>query len=50
MAFKIVPVYIGSLDSKSQKLYGELFKKYIEDKNSVFIISSDLTHWGSKSF
>ena len=48
MNFKIVPVYIGSLEQKSQKLYGEVFRKYVEDKNNFFIISSDLTHWGTK--
>lgn len=46
--FKLVPVYFGSLDSKKQLQYAEIFKKYIEDKNNFFIISSDLTHWGTK--
>lgn len=47
-SFKIIPVYVGTMDSKMHKLYGEVFRKYLEDKNSFFIISTDLTHWGAK--
>ena len=48
VSFKIIPIYVGSMDYKMNKSYGEIFKKYLEDKNSFFIISSYLTHWGAK--
>ena len=42
---KIVPICCGSINEAA---YGKLFKKYINDPKSKFIISSDFCHWGSR--
>eukprot|EP01060_Flectonema_neradi_P012369 TRINITY_DN191_c8_g1_i1.p1 TRINITY_DN191_c8_g1~~TRINITY_DN191_c8_g1_i1.p1 ORF type:complete len:315 (+),score=45.48 TRINITY_DN191_c8_g1_i1:46-945(+) len=44
-ATKIVPICCGSVNEAA---YGKLFKKYIDDPKSKFIISSDFCHWGSR--
>ncbi|CAK8677865.1 protein MEMO1-like [Clavelina lepadiformis] len=46
--FKIVPVLVGSLDRDSEREYGKIFSKYINDPRNLFIISSDFCHWGDR--
>lgn len=41
----IVPVLVGSIDAAQEKIYGGIFKKYLENKDNVFIVSSDFCHW-----
>lgn len=49
---KIVPILVGSLRehgrSESQESYGQLLSPYLEDSSSLFVISSDFCHWGSR--
>ena len=42
---KIIPIVVGQLDLKKIAKAAEIFKKY-SSKNSIFIISSDFTHYG----
>lgn len=44
--FKLVPVMVGNTSYKNEEYYAEIFKKYFEDENTIFIVSSDFCHWG----
>lgn len=46
--FRIIPVLVGSLSSEREQEYGEIFKRYLEDSSSLFVISSDFCHWGKR--
>ncbi|KAI9256001.1 memo-like protein-domain-containing protein [Sporodiniella umbellata] len=45
---KIVPVIVGHLSDRKKKAYGEVFAPYLEDPNTLFVISSDFCHWGKR--
>eukprot|EP00471_Norrisiella_sphaerica_P004710 CAMPEP_0184487486 /NCGR_PEP_ID=MMETSP0113_2-20130426/10142_1 /TAXON_ID=91329 /ORGANISM="Norrisiella sphaerica, Strain BC52" /LENGTH=299 /DNA_ID=CAMNT_0026869817 /DNA_START=13 /DNA_END=912 /DNA_ORIENTATION=+ len=47
-AFTLVPILVGSLSTKSEKMYGELLAPYLQDPANFFVISSDFCHWGSR--
>lgn len=43
---KIVPIIVGEVSpAKAEELGGKL-SKYFDDKDTVFVISSDFCHWG----
>lgn len=44
----LVPVLVGSTSSASEETYGQIFAPYLADPTSVFIVSSDFCHWGSR--
>ncbi|KAL9058101.1 MAG: hypothetical protein Q9162_001963 [Coniocarpon cinnabarinum] len=44
----IIPVLVGNTSEASEVEYGQIFSKYLADPTSVFIISSDFAHWGSR--
>ncbi|PWA02172.1 hypothetical protein BB558_001696 [Smittium angustum] len=44
----IVPVVVGNLDSNKERYYGELFAPYLDCPKTLFVISSDFCHWGSR--
>ena len=44
----MVPIMVGGLDTSAEKYYGELLAKYFDDENTVFCVSSDFCHWGSR--
>ena len=44
--FTIVPVLVGALKRDKEKLYGNIFSKYLMDPTNLFVISSDFCHWG----
>ncbi|EAR99554.4 AmmeMemoRadiSam system protein B (macronuclear) [Tetrahymena thermophila SB210] len=46
--FKLVPIMVGNLSYQREQEYGQLLSKYFDDDNTVFIISSDFCHWGSR--
>ncbi|XP_065882573.1 protein MEMO1-like [Dysidea avara] len=46
--FTIVPVLVGALKRDKEKLYGNIFSKYLMDPTNLFVISSDFCHWGSR--
>ena len=39
---------MGSTDHQSEKIYGQLFAKYLEREENLFVISSDFCHWGKR--
>ncbi|KAI9207081.1 putative dioxygenase [Polychytrium aggregatum] len=46
--FAVVPVLIGAIDSKKEAVYGKLLAPYLNEPNTLFIISSDFCHWGQR--
>ncbi|EAS01287.2 AmmeMemoRadiSam system protein B (macronuclear) [Tetrahymena thermophila SB210] len=45
---KLIPVMVGSIDSTQEEKYGKLFSKYINQEDTLFVISTDFCHWGQK--
>jgi AmmeMemoRadiSam system protein B len=45
--FTLIPIMVGSLNSKSQDYFGKIFSEYLKDDKTLFIISSDFCHWGN---
>lgn len=46
--FTIVPIMVGSLNGEREEAYGRIMAKYLLDPETVFVISSDFCHWGSR--
>ncbi|XP_077994147.1 protein MEMO1-like isoform X2 [Glandiceps talaboti] len=46
--FTIIPVLVGALNTDKEQQYGRIFAKYLADPSSLFVISSDFCHWGSR--
>jgi AmmeMemoRadiSam system protein B len=44
----IIPVLVGNTSSNVEKQFGALFAPYLADPTSLFIVSSDFAHWGSR--
>lgn len=44
----VVPILVGNLSYDSEKAYGELLSPYLQDKQNLFVISSDFCHWGRR--
>lgn len=44
----LVPILVGSISSEAEQRYGRLLAPYLADPSSVFVISSDFCHWGSR--
>eukprot|EP01017_Pseudomicrothorax_dubius_P010711 TRINITY_DN1385_c0_g2_i4.p1 TRINITY_DN1385_c0_g2~~TRINITY_DN1385_c0_g2_i4.p1 ORF type:complete len:255 (+),score=31.76 TRINITY_DN1385_c0_g2_i4:461-1225(+) len=45
---KVVPVIVGSLDPLTLERYTSIFGKHFESPENIFIISTDMCHWGSR--
>ncbi|KAJ1669393.1 hypothetical protein EV182_008784, partial [Spiromyces aspiralis] len=45
---KLVPILVGNLSYESEQAFGKLLAPYLQDPESIFIISSDFCHWGSR--
>lgn len=44
----LVPILVGATTPSAERAYGALLAPYLADPSSVFIISSDFCHWGSR--
>jgi len=44
----LIPILVGNTSEAAEKLYGEILAPYLADPTSVFVISSDFCHWGSR--
>lgn len=42
---KIIPIMVGSISERKERMYGELLAKYLVDPQTLFIVSSDFCHW-----
>ncbi|OQV23226.1 Protein MEMO1 [Hypsibius exemplaris] len=47
-SYALVPVLVGNINKNKEKEYGEIFRPYLEDPSSLFVISSDFCHWGKR--
>ncbi|GAA5862490.1 hypothetical protein JCM3774_002534 [Rhodotorula dairenensis] len=45
---KIVPILVGSISHSSEQAYGALLAPYLADPGTVFVVSSDFCHWGTR--
>ncbi|KAM0746799.1 UPF0103-domain-containing protein [Meredithblackwellia eburnea MCA 4105] len=45
---KLVPILVGSLTLALEQSYGQLLAPYLRDPQTLFIISSDFCHWGTR--
>eukprot|EP01108_Squamamoeba_japonica_P007942 TRINITY_DN6903_c0_g1_i1.p4 TRINITY_DN6903_c0_g1~~TRINITY_DN6903_c0_g1_i1.p4 ORF type:complete len:178 (-),score=87.72 TRINITY_DN6903_c0_g1_i1:39-572(-) len=45
---KIVPVLLGSMRADEHKIIAEMLDFMFKDPRTLFVISSDFTHWGQK--
>ena len=44
----IVPILVGNLSKENEQAYGQLLAPYLSDAETLFVISSDFTHWGER--
>ncbi|GAA6023161.1 hypothetical protein JCM8202_001006 [Rhodotorula sphaerocarpa] len=45
---QIVPILVGSISTSSERAFGALLAPYLADPHTLFVISSDFCHWGSR--
>jgi AmmeMemoRadiSam system protein B len=45
---KIVPIMVGENTMEMAEQYGKLFAPYFDKPDTLFIVSSDFAHWGSR--
>jgi MEMO1 family protein len=45
---QFIPVVIGSLSEGTDKLLGNAFARWLADGESLFVVSTDFCHWGSR--
>lgn len=46
--FTLVPIVVGSVSPASEARFGQLLAQYFDDESTLFIISSDFCHWGTR--
>jgi len=46
--YKLVPIMVGSVSKESEEKYGKLLSPYLDDPATIFVVSSDFCHWGSR--
>ncbi|KAH7915803.1 MEMO1 family [Hygrophoropsis aurantiaca] len=44
----IVPVLVGALSQQKEREYGAILAPYLEREDTIFVISSDFCHWGTR--
>ncbi|EGR29819.1 hypothetical protein IMG5_148030 [Ichthyophthirius multifiliis] len=45
---KLIPIMVGALDQSQETLYGQIFSKFVDQDDTLFIVSTDFCHWGQK--
>lgn len=45
---KLVPILVGNTNPEKEVEYGRILAPYLQDPTTVFVISSDFCHWGSR--
>lgn len=46
--FVLLPIMVGSITPEQEKYFGQIFAEYYKDEKTLFVISSDFCHWGSR--
>ncbi|KAI9842667.1 MAG: hypothetical protein M1838_003018 [Thelocarpon superellum] len=44
----LIPLLVGATRPDTERSYGQMLAPYLADPSSVFVISSDFCHWGSR--
>lgn len=44
----LIPILVGSTNASTEKKYGKILAPYLADPTSVFVVSSDFCHWGTR--
>ena len=44
----LIPILVGGTSASAEKSYGKILAPYLADPSSVFIVSSDFCHWGTR--
>lgn len=44
----LIPIMVGNTAAETESDYGKLLSSYLADPTSVFVVSSDFCHWGSR--
>lgn len=44
----LIPILVGATTPQAERDYGRILAPYLADPTSIFIISSDFCHWGSR--
>eukprot|EP00919_Chromeraceae_sp_WS-2016_P021713 GHVR01051417.1.p1 GENE.GHVR01051417.1~~GHVR01051417.1.p1 ORF type:complete len:168 (-),score=4.52 GHVR01051417.1:25-528(-) len=44
----LVPIVVGSLSPQAEEFFGKILYKYFADPRTLFVLSSDFCHWGSR--
>lgn len=47
-AIRIVPILVGSISTSSEARFGSLLAPYLQDPETIFVVSSDFCHWGTR--
>ncbi|GAA5929559.1 Mho1p [Sporobolomyces koalae] len=45
---KLVPILVGAISTSSEKSFGFLLAPYLADPATLFVVSSDFCHWGTR--
>ena len=45
---KVVPIIVGDMKQPNLDKLGGILAPYFDDANTIFIVSSDFCHWGSR--
>ncbi|KAK4054997.1 hypothetical protein OIO90_003338 [Microbotryomycetes sp. JL221] len=45
---KLVPILVGSLTLQLEQMYGNVLKSFLKSNKTLFIVSTDFCHWGSR--
>lgn len=43
-----MPILVGSISTAKEKTYGTLLAPYLADPHTLFVVSSDFCHWGTR--
>jgi AmmeMemoRadiSam system protein B len=44
----LIPIMVGNTDPSVERDYGKILAPYLVDSTSVFVVSSDFCHWGTR--
>ncbi|PWN37028.1 UPF0103-domain-containing protein [Meira miltonrushii] len=45
---KVVPILVGSTSDSKENSFGKLLAPYVKRRKTLFVVSSDFCHWGSR--
>ncbi|EJU05319.1 UPF0103-domain-containing protein [Dacryopinax primogenitus] len=45
---KVVPILVGAINDKKEADFGGILAQYLEQEDTMFVVSSDFCHWGER--